>query len=189
MLSRASINAPVGMSDEGQKIFAAIVSHFEALNKTGSLQIEGATLDNTPIGQVTAAAATFTDILSTTAGIAGLAVTVGSTFPVTSSTPAVTSGSGTLTTASSTVNITKVGDRRLCNGVVTITTNGTGATDIRLSLPESAADVVAPGCGVDSSSAGLAVFVTGSQLRIRTSAGAYPGGSGVTLYFSVTYRV
>lgn len=102
-----------------------------------------------------------------------------------------TSGTGALTTAAYTLNWTALGDRFLYNGSVVITTNGTGATSIALSLPTGYVpkeDSDGTGC-ISSTRIQLVVKVgTGGTIAIVKYDGTYPGADGLTLLFSGQFR-
>ena len=102
-----------------------------------------------------------------------------------------TAGSGALTTASYTLNWTALGNRIFYNGVVTITTNGTGATSVIVAAPSGyTPKEVTAGTGVDDGTRiQLSVRVdTSLGIALRKYDGTYPGADGKTLYFSGHYR-
>lgn len=104
-------------------------------------------------------------------------------------TPAPTSGSGTLTTAAATVRWQKDGDWVSFSCTVVITTNGTGATDLRATMPYTAAETT-PCHGTDNGvTFALTGHVTGATLLFKKYDGTYPGGDGVTLRMSGRFRV
>ncbi len=105
-------------------------------------------------------------------------------------TPTVTAASGTLTTASATGSYTTIGRVVLCHVDVTITTNGTGATAINISLPFTASGYFT-GCG-------RADAVSGKQLQVRGSStsasifnydNTYPAASGEILRVDFAFVV
>lgn len=111
-------------------------------------------------------------------------------------TPTVTSGSGTLTTVSASgyyqidAEDTRYVDFRLA---VSITTNGTGATDIRATLPfTSTSDGVGSAIAAYDSTASLAlagyVGVGVGYVRILKYDGTYPGADGKSLQVTGRYR-
>jgi hypothetical protein len=105
----------------------------------------------------------------------------------TSTTPTVTAGSGTLTTATSAVEGQVVGNRFEFTATVTITTNGTGATDIRLALPYSAAEITGL-CGYKAGVSLAAAVSTAGLVVITNYDGTYPGADGAVLRISGSYR-
>lgn len=107
-------------------------------------------------------------------------------------TPTATSGTGSFTTVSATLDYTKIGNRVLFNGSVVITTNGTAATFVSVPLPFTNSATASSGSGHNPTSATpLTVIIgaSGTDVRLFSSAGTYPGGSGVTLVFAGQYRV
>jgi hypothetical protein len=101
----------------------------------------------------------------------------------------VTTGSGTITTNSSIAGkFSVVGNHCSANGSWTITTNGTGATDLRCTLPITADNSQYVSPWLDTN-----YIVLGGQLLsttvtyARTVGGAYPGADGKTFYWSCEY--
>ena len=109
------------------------------------------------------------------------------------STPAVSAGSGTLTTASATLSYTKIGNRVAWNAVITITTNGSGATSLSISLPFTPGENAS--CyGVETgltgkSVAGVLSSGSANASAIRFYDATYPGGTGAVLYVGGTFKV
>lgn len=109
-------------------------------------------------------------------------------------TPTVSSGSGTITAASATGKYRKKGKVVHWEGTVTITTNGTGATWVGLSLPFvvggfSNQSHFAIGRNATSGGAIFGEFpATGNVVAIRKYDDTYPGANGVTLALSGTYQ-
>jgi hypothetical protein len=102
----------------------------------------------------------------------------------------VTSGSGTLTSVSGTVDRFVVGNIVLWRAVITITTNGTGATHLRFTFPGSitAADVYSIN-GIDFSAGGaLTGYIQAGTVFITKADGTYPGGSGKVLIVGGWFR-
>jgi hypothetical protein len=101
-------------------------------------------------------------------------------------TPTVTATSGTITTASGAGAYTKVGREWLFHAEITITTNGTGAGAVTITLPATPAQYSAGG--------GRERAVTGNIVQWIISPGAtcacfaynnaYPGGDGYIIEFS-----
>lgn len=108
-------------------------------------------------------------------------------------TPTITSGSGTITTASATLSYTRIKDRCIFNVAITITTNGTGATDVQFTLP------LAPLVTGGYSFVGRETAVTGNQLfgyiasatgvLVNISTGTYPAADGYILRASGVYQI
>ena len=110
------------------------------------------------------------------------------TLDTSSTTPTVTSGSGTFTTVSSAVEGQVVGNRFEFTVTVTITTNGTAATDVRLTMPYNAAETTAISGRRTGPAALLATVDTSGVLNITNTDGTYPGADGRTLRLSGSYR-
>ena len=109
-------------------------------------------------------------------------------------TPTVTSSSGTITTVGTTVGqYTKVGNLVTLNMFLPITTNGTGAGQILVSnLPFTInSTATAYGVGREGLVVGFGIFGyvnTGdNKIYLQKYDGAYPGGTGYGLGFTVTY--
>ena len=102
--------------------------------------------------------------------------------------PTPSAGGGAFTTATAAVRYTKIGNRVQFTATVAITTNGTANAYVLCPLPFSGAETTAI-AGADGN-AGFALFgyVTGSNVLIKKYDGTYPGGNGVTLIISGTYR-
>lgn len=103
------------------------------------------------------------------------------------SSPTVTAGSGTFTTVSASLDRQRVGDSMLWNVTVTITTNGTAATQINVAMPFTAA-YECVGAGRECASAGFACTGTmnasSSTLQIVKYDNTYPGADGYRLTLS-----
>lgn len=109
------------------------------------------------------------------------------TTDTSSTTPTPTAGSGTFTSVTAAVEGQTVGNRFEFTATVTITTNGTAATDVRVPMPFSAAEDTGFG-GWRSGNVGLAARITGNSLRITDYDGVYPGADGFALRVSGSYR-
>lgn len=70
------------------------------------------------------------------------------------------------------------------NIIVTITTNGTGAGFVGLTLPFSVINSVISGREVNISGAQVTGFATGSQIQIRKYDNSYPGANGAVIVLS-----
>ncbi|WP_395326947.1 hypothetical protein WBP06_09535 [Novosphingobium sp. BL-8H] len=110
-------------------------------------------------------------------------------------TPTVTSGSGTITTYVAAGYYTKIGRQVHASMVIDITTNGTGAGSINITLPFTSA-----GGAMKWAGSGRENAVTGSMLQVKIDGGsssatvftynnAYPGASGAQLVLSISYFV
>jgi len=108
-------------------------------------------------------------------------------------TPTISSGAGTLTSASASGRYRKVGTTVHYVIAATITTNGTGSSTVRVTLPFSARTASVAGTG-----RGSAVYF--GQLMSFTSTssnllgcvkydGTYPGADGATFTVNGTYEM
>lgn len=105
-------------------------------------------------------------------------------------TPTVTAGSGTITTKSCSLKYRVVGDICYFKADISITTNGTGASTVRIDLPIAAADgAVFYGRSSGGSMLQGIVNAAATQINILTYANAYPGASGVGLAIQGWYRI
>lgn len=98
-------------------------------------------------------------------------------------TPTPTSGTGTLTSASSTVECTQLpGGLVAVAARIVIATNGTGATNIAVALPYTAAMNTAAAGHNETAGAGLSGIVTGATMvLVNSDDGSYPGADSTTL--------
>jgi hypothetical protein len=105
-------------------------------------------------------------------------------------TSTVTSGTGTLTTVNgSTSYYYIIGSFCYLMVNILITTNGTGATDIRATFPIPTTDTSQGGYGSSPSLIPLMVaFNSTTQLNIRKYDGTYPGADGRYLGATVIYK-
>jgi len=105
--------------------------------------------------------------------------------PTETYTPSITVGSGSLTSATASLRYSRRGRFMKFWATVTITTNGTAAGSLSISLPFA---VLGTQCfaGRETASTGnvLSATASGSALGIATSANAYPGADGRTLKIS-----
>lgn len=106
-----------------------------------------------------------------------------------SSTPVPTAGSGSFTTVSSTLATTKVGNRVLIDLTVTITTNGTAATNVIVATGLSPTVDTALSGFLANSNVLSAAINTAGNIFIRTATGGYPGADGAILRVSGVCRV
>jgi hypothetical protein len=105
---------------------------------------------------------------------------------VESFTPTVTAQSGSITTASGSIVYQRIG--RFINFYVSvsITTNGTGAGAVILSLPFTVAGGVLNGRENSLTGAQVNGIPSGSTIQIRKYDNSYPGGSGASMTLSGT---
>lgn len=109
-------------------------------------------------------------------------------------TPTVTTLSGSLTSYTASGTYTKVGRLVTATALVGITNNGTGATGVVVSLPftnNSGWDHVGAGREAGLSFAQMQVIVGNgaSNAVCLTYNNGYPGGTGASLRFTVTFQV
>lgn len=104
-------------------------------------------------------------------------------------TPTVTAGVGTFTTVSATGRYLVIGKLTFGQVDITITTNGTAATFVGASLPNSSAAIYSYS-GREFSVTGKAVqaYTTGALLVIFNYDGTYPGGSGYRIRLAGCYE-
>lgn len=101
-------------------------------------------------------------------------------------TPTLTTGTGTVTTQTTTGNFRILGKTCTLFVFITLTTNGTGATDFRITLPNNLAADTAnySGWGADNNAADLYALMVNlgvlstSQIDVRKYDSSYPGVSG-----------
>ncbi|WGD31277.1 right-handed parallel beta-helix repeat-containing protein [Ancylobacter sp. WKF20] len=100
----------------------------------------------------------------------------------------ITASSGTLTTANGTLRYQFTGKLVHCVLTVNIPTNGTGAAQLRASLPFDAVGVL---MGRETLVTGVTVSgaVAGSQVIITTYNNAYPGANGTSFTLSGVLRL
>ncbi len=107
-------------------------------------------------------------------------------------TPTVTSGTGSITTLGAVVaQYRQVGMMVFISLNITITTNGTGATDVRATLPFASASMAVM-AGRENAVTGDMIqgiiAAGGGLMRMFTYNNAYPGGSGYNLHISGWYE-
>lgn len=109
-------------------------------------------------------------------------------------TPTITSGSGTLTSVSATGSYKLLGKIFMFHVAIVLTTNGTGATDLRFTLPASlvsAADQ--PMFGREYSATGkmIQAIITSatSVVLMRNYDNTYPGADGAKITLGGTLEV
>lgn len=114
-------------------------------------------------------------------------------FPKGSSTPTPTSGTGTFTSVTGSINWTKTSDHVDMDLVVAIVTNGTAATDIRITTLPFTPAVTTPISGVvvetGKAVTGYVDTTGGGRAVILLYDGTYPGADARTIRCSVNYRV
>lgn len=111
-------------------------------------------------------------------------------------TPTVTAGTGTITTLGACTASYKVfGKTVFWRADVAITTNGTAAGSVNVSLPPgfTVKSPPAVGCGRESASTGamLQCLITGgaTTASINTTSSGYPGGDGRRCLVSIVYEI
>jgi hypothetical protein len=108
-------------------------------------------------------------------------------------TPTVTAGSGALTSVTGqTGDWSQVGDTVYFRARATITTNGTGATSLKFTLPkDNAASAGCPVSAISSSDGKALAAVIGSGTNVITVTnvdGTYPGADGKVIIISGSYQ-
>lgn len=110
-------------------------------------------------------------------------------------TPTVTAQTGTITTVGATsCTYTRVGKLVTVTVNVVITTNGTGATSVNVTLPFSASAHYYYGIGQEIAQTGKRLYSTitsgtNNYMAIVNVDGTYPGLDGSQLTISMTYQV
>lgn len=110
----------------------------------------------------------------------------------TSYTPTVSAGSGTFTSVSATVNYKCVGKTCFIRGSVTITTNGTAAQYIRLSLPAAVTPIATQSGGARIQQTSQTVtlgMTTEPAAYLHLYDGTYPGASGRIIDFNTVIEI
>ena len=160
------------LAAEHNRLLDAVRSAFEDLNREGALDIADAAIVASRGIKFPATQNASTDV--NTLDDYEESDNVSST---------VTSGTGTLTTASGSLDYTKVGRKVTFVAALTITTNGTGATDIRFTLPFTAADIAGfAGFVTGIAGYGIVGYVNGSSgFCYRADTSGYPGADGAVL--------
>lgn len=107
-------------------------------------------------------------------------------------TPTATPTSGTFTTASAIGSYTRIGRQMFVTVTLSITTNGTAAGAIDISLPLSVGATYShAGCGRETAVSGkMLQGITSpgfSSFRVFNYDGTYPGGNGTNLVMQLTY--
>jgi hypothetical protein len=97
-------------------------------------------------------------------------------------TPTISTGTGSLTTATTAGRFKQIGKTVFFQATVTITTNGTGASNIQLGLPTAAAAFKYPVSGYESGVTGKQlsgiINPSSSMVVVNFYDGMYPGGNG-----------
>lgn len=112
-------------------------------------------------------------------------------------TPVVTANTGTITTYSAEARYIKRGNLLTISANITITTNGTGAGYLNVTLPAATPSEMALGgtClnGRERSilNASVAAYIDGGTniAQVTTYDGLYPGGNGAAISFSGSYEI
>lgn len=117
--------------------------------------------------------------------------TPGVVFPVATYTPTITSSSGALTTVSATGRYTQIGNTYFFYVEITLTTNGTGATALKFTLPVNAGTAaVVSGVDITSAVALAGDIVAGNGFGAFTKYdGTYPGADGHTYKVAGSFTV
>ena len=161
----------------------AVSDYLLSLEAKQALLIDQAQIDGTPIGSSSASTGKFTTLQATTS----------STFPTVTYTPTVTAGTGTFTTVSAVGKATKIGDLWFVNITVTVTTNGTAATNVQVTLPPGLTASARCGFqGRENGTSGKALagdVLTGqTTLTFANYDNTYPAANGSSLnVFGIVY--
>jgi hypothetical protein len=106
--------------------------------------------------------------------------------------PTITTSTGSITTLGTVVaNYMRADGVCFVDVTIPITTNGTGAVDIRCTLPFSNnATIMGIFSGVEFTSTGKGVMgnITSGLVSLKFADGTYPGGSGYSIHFAGWYR-
>lgn len=107
-------------------------------------------------------------------------------------TPTVTSGTGALTTVSATGRYKTIGKTVFIAVTVTITTNGTGATNIRATLPNTAASGTYVLSGRENAISGKMlqglILPSVTVITLFNYDNTYPGANGASIVLSGVYE-
>lgn len=107
-------------------------------------------------------------------------------------TPTITADTGTFTTVSASAAYTKKGREVTLHYIITITTNGTAATAIRMTLPHTSS-AIGTGLGKETNSTGKVVSawttVAATNAMIVNYDNTYPGGNGYSISGTIVYYV
>lgn len=180
-----------------RSVLKSLIDHFDGLEAKGALQITEASVNTTPVGDSDPSTGAFT-----TLSASGLISANGGQikFPATQNasadantlddyaegtwTPTVTVSSGAFTTVSSSGRYTKIGRLVLWKAHVLITTNGTAAGVITITLPFTAAQTHV-GYGRETNVAGAQLQTIGTATtntaNILRYDNTYAGGNGYAL--------
>lgn len=109
-------------------------------------------------------------------------------------TPTITSASGSFTSVSASSRFKLIGKTLVSQGSIVITTNGTAASAIFMTIPltSQSANRMA-GCGRGNVVSGIMqqihIPADATKAQIGTATGTYGGASGETIIFEITYEV
>jgi hypothetical protein len=109
-------------------------------------------------------------------------------------TPVVTAGSGTITAYTATGFTLPVANTKLqhVSGTIVITTNGTGATSLNVTLPTTAKRTTSGPVGRETVTSGAGLIgvltATSNVMAIVTVGNAYPAVNGSNIQFNFTYE-
>lgn len=102
-------------------------------------------------------------------------------------TPTISATSGTFTDVSGNIRYVKRGRLVWFHLFIEITTNGTAGTAVVSNLPFTP-DVSTVSFGVKVGAVLIGTVLTNNTVSVLTTAGGYPGGNGVNLTVTGTYR-
>lgn len=105
-------------------------------------------------------------------------------------TPVVTAGSGSITSYTASGTFVKTGKFVQWESTITISDNGTGATDLSMTLPSSTS-ALAGGYGKETTVSGAMCqgfqYAIGATMHITKYDNSYPGGTGAVILLAGSY--
>lgn len=189
-----TVNIPDAASTTAQAKSATANQFLTAMSAQGvftSAQPTWANVDKTTSSLADLATRSATDLSSGTLAVArGGTGDTGSAWN--SYTPTVTAGSGTFTSVTATVYYKCIGKTCFLRGSLTVTTNGTAAAYIRLSLPAAVTAIAtqAGGARIQNTSQTVTLGITSEPAAyLHLYDGTYPGASGRTIDFNTVIEI
>lgn len=190
-------------SEDGPRLLRVLNEFMQSLEVPRALAITEASINGSPVGNEDPDTGAFTTIsasglISANGGQVQFPATQNASTDVntlddykevSAQNITVTSGSGSFTSVSGTIDCTKVGREILWQAVISITTNGTAATDIRFTFPFTVSGI-APFSGFETASGfGLTGYINGASAIVYKYDSTYPGADGRTLRLRGVARV
>ena len=162
----------VSLAAEHNRLLDAVRSAFEDLNREGALDIADAAIVASRGIKFPATQNASTDVN-----------TLDDYEEVTGVSSTITAAAGTITTATGTLDYQKIGNRYYYHNTILVTTNGTGATAVRFTLPATA--TLAAGISGINLANGMAltgnIAASGTYGTVVLYDSTYPVASGQTL--------